>query len=521
MHIDIIDDLKTLTQLRSNWDAVYEADPDAQFFLSWDWLSKWFKSFSSPNGEWFILAAKPSADAPSYVAFFPLQLRTEMKKDGTFYNEVRMGGSEFADYTGILCLPEFEDRAIPAFADYLKRSNWTQLHLKNVYASKQRFRLFMKAFAASKFETETLDRQTTGDNLNCDLYPYVKLPGDWETYLAKKLSSNTRQKAKRFLKRVGEAGEFRVTHADAKTIKRDVNILLHFWKLKWGRRKGERLSSILSTNRIMLTNALEAGVLFMPVLWKGDRPLGALGILIDRKKKALHFLIAGRDETFNSPPPGFILHIYAIRWAIENGFTIYDFLQGNESYKYMYGCEERRITYTIVTTRNKQNLGGKLDPRSLSYVLERATELHKKGKLGVAERGYRQVLDAEPNHPLALYLLGQLMAAKQKHSDAEKFFKAFLVRQAGRAQGLAQARQDTRSARRHARRASELSESARARPGQSRRRASPHGAVTAPSALAARDGAQKLGRLSSTSSRRSLARRSLCSAGDRRRTRRD
>jgi CelD/BcsL family acetyltransferase involved in cellulose biosynthesis len=427
MHIDIIDDLKTFTQLRGNWDAIYEADADAQFFLTWEWLSKWFKSFTSPNSQWFILAAKPTADAASYVAFFPLQLRTEMKRDGTFYNEVRMGGAELADYTGFLCLPEFEDRAIPAFAEYLRHANWAQLHLKNIHASKHRMRLFMKPFAQSKFEVEVLNRYTKGDNLNCDLYPYVNLPGDFETYLAKKLSSNTRQKAKRFIKKVGDTGEFRVTHADASTIKRDVDMLLHFWRLKWGRHKGSRLAAILSTNRTMLMGAQEAGVLFMPVLWKGDRPLGALGILVDRRKKSLHFLIAGRDETFVSPPPGFILHIYAIRWAIENGFTVYDFLQGNEPYKYMFGCEERRITYMTVTTRNKQNLGGKLDARSLAYVLDRATELYKKGKLDQAERGYRQVLDVEPEHPLALYLLGQLMAAKQKHADAEKFFKAFLA----------------------------------------------------------------------------------------------
>lgn len=427
MHIDIINDLKTFTQLRRNWDAVYEADPDANFFLTWEWLSKWFKSFSSPNGEWFILAAKPTAADLSYVAFFPLQLRTEMKKDGTFYNEIRMGGAEFADYTGFLCLPEFQDRAIPAFADYLKHSNWTRLHLKNVHASTQRRRLFMKAFVQSKFTVKDVERYTKGDNLNCDIYPYVNLPGDWETYLAKKLSSNTRQKAKRFIKKVGDDKEFRITHADARTIKRDIDILLHFWKLKWGRRKGSRLAAILSTNRTMLTSSFESGVLFMPVIWKGDRPLGALGILIDRRKKSLHFLIAGRDESFNSPPPGFILHIYAIRWAIENGFTLYDFLQGNETYKYMFGSKERRINYTLVTTRNKQNLGGgKLDPRCIANVLERASEQHKKSKLDQAERGYRQVLEVEPENPLALYLLGQLMASKQQHADAEKFFKAFL-----------------------------------------------------------------------------------------------
>jgi hypothetical protein len=427
MHIDVIDKLEALMPLKENWEAVYAADPDCQFFLSWTWLSNWFKSFQSENRQWFILGAKTRPDAPSYVAFFPLQLRTEMKKDGTFYNEIKMGGADFADYAGFLCLPEHEDAAIPAFADCVKRLNWARLHLRSVYASKRRMRLFTKAFSQSKFASREIERIIASSRVDCSIFPYATLPSDFETYLNKQVSTNTRQKAKRFLKRLDQSDELRITLANQKTIGRDLNVLLHFWKLKWGREKGNRLDPIISTNRTMLTHCLHAGALFMPVLWKGTRPLGALGTLIDRDKKALLFLIAGRDETFNSPPPGFLLHAYSIRWAIENGFTTYDFLQGNERYKYMFGVQERIIKTVLVSTKTGRNLGGVLDSRCLSYVLERASEMHKKGKLAEAERAYRQALEAEPQNPLALYLLGQLMAAKHKHSDAEMYFKALLA----------------------------------------------------------------------------------------------
>src|SRR5262245_5479685 len=69
MFIDIIDNFEDLERLKPNWDAVYEADPEAQFFLSWTWLSQWLLA---ARPQWFVLAVKPTPDASSYVAFFPL-----------------------------------------------------------------------------------------------------------------------------------------------------------------------------------------------------------------------------------------------------------------------------------------------------------------------------------------------------------------------------------------------------------------------------------------------------------------
>ena len=78
VHIDIIETLPSLAKLEDNWNAVYDADDEAQIFLSWQWLSGWLSSIQGP---WFILAAKAgeAADLP-YVAFFPLRLQTTIEK---------------------------------------------------------------------------------------------------------------------------------------------------------------------------------------------------------------------------------------------------------------------------------------------------------------------------------------------------------------------------------------------------------------------------------------------------------
>jgi len=431
MKIDVIDNLDAFTKLKASWDAVYEADPESQIFLSWNWMWAWFRKIDS---KWSVMAAKPDAKS-AYVAFLPLQHRIEMKKDGTFYNELKMGGSEFADYTGFICDPSHQDEAAAAFADRLLEMSWMRLNFVNILASDKRFRLFMKAFERPKLAVENVRRFNKKTKIDSNIYPFVKLPGDWETYCAEKLSTNTRQKAKRFLKRLDESGEFRVTHATKATIDRDIDILLKFWETKWAAQKGKTLRGILSNNRMMLKHSLEVGAAFLPVLWAGDRPLAAHGTLMDTSKRSMHFLIGGRDETYNSPPPGFMLHAYSLRWSIQNGFKIFDFLQGNEDYKYMFGAEERLVKCVTISTKTKLNLGDKLDAYCLPEVLERTTALHKEGKLGEAAIGYRQIIEADPHHTGALYLFAQLEAVRANHAAAEKLFTAYLAEKPKAADG--------------------------------------------------------------------------------------
>jgi Tfp pilus assembly protein PilF len=241
------------------------------------------------------------------------------------------------------------------------------------------------------------------------------------------LSANTRQKIRRFLRQVESNDEFRITHANADTVERDLKILLKFWGTKWGPRKGERTNTIMRSNYEMLKRNSDVGALFLPVFWKGDTPLGALASLVDHQKRSFLFYIAGRDETFNAPPPGLILHAHSIRYAIQNGFRTYDFLRGNEPYKYSFGTEERRIVCTIVTTKNGRNPGDKLDTRTIPEALERATELHKSRHLTRAEQAYRQIIETDPQCADALYRLGQLKASTGSHGTAKRIFKSLVA----------------------------------------------------------------------------------------------
>jgi len=158
-----------------------------------------------------------------------------------------------------------------------------------------------------------------------------------------------------------------------------------------------------------------------------QRPVGALAILVDARKRSFLFFMGGRDATFDGPPAGTVLHAHSIRHAIRNGFVAYDFLRGNEAYKHSFGAEDRRITSFVLITKDRANLGARVDRRSLPFVLLTSMEHHRAGRSLEAECGFRQVLELAPDDADALYGLGRILAKKGEHAAAIGLFRTLLA----------------------------------------------------------------------------------------------
>jgi CelD/BcsL family acetyltransferase involved in cellulose biosynthesis len=339
------------------------------------------------------------------------------KKRG-FFNELYLAGGGISDHAGVLAHPDFEAAAIAAFTDHLRRKlNWAKLTLANLWMSDRRRRLFLSAFDELRFvhkDIQYIDRVTKTDNSVC---PSIALPSDWDAYLAS-LSANNRQKIRRWLRKVEACEDYDITLADAETYTRDIDVLLGLWNTKWARRKGARAQDIVQSTRAMLNRCAQNGTLFLPVFRHGGRPVAALAILVDHTKKAMLFLITGRDMTYDEAPAGYLLHAFSIRHAIAQGFATYEFLRGDEPYKYLFASQERRLKACFVATKSGRNLGGVLDPRGLEAMHAMVLKLEKKNEIAAAERAYRQILAMRPDDALTLYRLGRLLATRGDHAEA-------------------------------------------------------------------------------------------------------
>ncbi|HIK30419.1 MAG TPA: GNAT family N-acetyltransferase [Oscillatoriales cyanobacterium M59_W2019_021] len=422
MQIEIINNFEKLKQLRADWDAVYNADPVANFFLSWVWLSGWFAILSD---RWFVLAAR-SDDDSTYIAFFPLIFRKEQEENKGIYHELCMGGNSMADYTGIICIPGYEEKVIFAFSHYIeKQINWSIFHLENILDTDPRMALLINHFSGNKFERQRW-RISNKDDVDNYICPYIHLPETWDDYLYNVLTLKMRRNIRRFIRTVENSDDFQIIQTTADNLDRHIEVLIRLWKLRWQDKKGDKCSQITEFLNKILRYCFANNCLYFPVLYQGDLPIGAIASWMDYEKKSILFYVTARDDRFNNPAPGIILNAYGIKYAIENGFKTYDFLRGNEPYKFSFGAKERLIKHIVIKRKvlNSQKSDCDLDP--ITEALQQAIQHHQSDRLAEAEQGYLQILEKQPQHLQALQHLGALMQQKEDYQSAEKYFKIAL-----------------------------------------------------------------------------------------------
>ena len=58
---------------------------------------------------------------------------------------------------------------------------------------------------------------------------------------------------------------------------------------------------------------------------------------------------SGVNRQLNEYSPGWVLLGYLLRWANENGYTEFDFMRGDEEYKYRFGATDRTVERVIIS----------------------------------------------------------------------------------------------------------------------------------------------------------------------------
>jgi CelD/BcsL family acetyltransferase involved in cellulose biosynthesis len=183
--------------------------------------------------------------------------------------------------------------------------------------------------------------------------PYVALPQRWDDYLAA-LSSDHRYQAKRSLRDfdrwAGTSGKVVVvrTYED---LHRGKAILHALHEQRWqaAGQAGVFASQLFrSFHNMLMPMLLDRGELDLRWLLANGQPV-AVSYSIVRDNR-LFFYQGGRaTDVPKGVRPGIVLHLHAIRAAIEAGRLEYDFLGGDTRYKRVLATATRPLTELRVT----------------------------------------------------------------------------------------------------------------------------------------------------------------------------
>lgn len=351
-----------------DWRRIAHASDVATVFQTWEWNAAWWQH----NGRGRRLWAMAFSDSGQTVGLAALCLPPLVAPFRTA-QWVGTGGSDYGD---LLALPRREAAVAQAFEDALRnrRNRWDYVALAQVRPG---------AVAESLIEHAAVEAWPG------ETCPYLALPGDWETFrkgLNKKLRSNVGYYARALEKQF--TVEYRT--ATPETFASDMAAFYELHQKRWRRRFMPGAFASRQARAFHETAArqlLEADILRLHTLTLDETVRGALYCF--QKGKRCYYYLGGFEPELARLSLGTVLTAHAIRYAIErDGATEFDFLRGDEPYKYKWGAQDR-FNRTLSLTRPgfvRPRLLRRLGQTSLDWEMRAKHYMHQKHGAGKRER---------------------------------------------------------------------------------------------------------------------------------------
>ena len=372
---------------RRTWDRLAAATPAATPFSRWTFHRAWWDAYGVTAHEQYLacLAATPGVatsadlfDDPEAVrGIVPLMHRHEVEPGdadtatvlrrrtllGTSVRPdakaVFMAASYHADYATLLCAPEDVDSVADAFAlscceaatPSAEKQAWDVIDLRRLRGDDPALPALEAAFRRHADDHGWNVRVEQEDV--CPVLALPDLRGDegWEAYLAR-LDRKARHEIRRKIRRAQEVGDisFSLAPLDAGSV--DQFIALH--QARWGdeglfphTEGGER--SRLFIHRLAELEAADRddAQLQLGQVRVGDRLIFATVAFDDGT--TTYFYNAGMDPTARELSPGVTGTAAYLRDRIDAGRRRFDFLRGDEPYKYEWGAENEPVHRVLIT----------------------------------------------------------------------------------------------------------------------------------------------------------------------------
>jgi CelD/BcsL family acetyltransferase involved in cellulose biosynthesis len=333
MHIIVVRTCEALNQLADEWNTLLDSSASHVPFLRHEFISTWWQTLGGgewPAGEIYVLLGQDENKKLVGIAPFFLTLNQTGEKV-----LMLLGSIEIADYLDLIARPEDLPAFIEAVMDFLdseQSPDWRVLDLYNLLEN------------SPSLPAILISANRRG--LNCSVEqlqhcPYISLPGDWETYLAgihKKQRHEIRRKMRRLETQELPYRWYFVTHESTLDAEIDAFIAL----MAQDAEKERFLTDVMRSQlQASIHAAFKAGWLQLAfVEIDGQKAAGYLNFDFGN-----HIWVynSGLNYALGELSPGWVLLGYLLQWAIENGRSAFDFMRGDEDYKYRFGATDRHI----------------------------------------------------------------------------------------------------------------------------------------------------------------------------------
>jgi CelD/BcsL family acetyltransferase involved in cellulose biosynthesis len=332
MIVERIQSAEEFFQLRDEWKVLLEGSRSSCVFLTHEWLSTWWKHLREDR-QLLLLAARENG---RLIGVMPLAMRPpQYARMIPRILEFISSGIIGSDYLDAITLQGHETEILRGFSHELCRMGlmlqFTQLRRDG-------------CVVAALPEILRRDRWTASET-TINVCPFIDLANhSWESYLAT-LGSSHRYNFNRRLRALSKSFNLRfetIQSRDRADSALDVVIDLH--RKRWDSRGNSEAfptAPIIEFHREFVELAAERGWLRLRILFLDDRPAAA--IYGFRFGPTFYFYQSGFDPAYSKHSIGLVTMGLSIKAALEEGASEYDFLHGDEEYKFHWARSKREL----------------------------------------------------------------------------------------------------------------------------------------------------------------------------------
>jgi CelD/BcsL family acetyltransferase involved in cellulose biosynthesis len=333
--------VEILETLRSEWQMLFRT-ADASPFLSCEWIAAWHQWFGR-NVVPYVLCARSDNKLVGLLALGEEKRCLPLLPIGVqrlFFLGEDAGG---ADYLDVLSLPGYEREAASAIFDHLAyHGTFDVLDLDSMATDSPSLPLLMQ-----RFDTKKGFHYRLTPRFVC---PQVKFEFDWADILKQSRRANNFKRRLQQLRKHKGFEYKTITHPEEIGVAFERFLVLH--EARWDGKGGSSATGHevrRAFHRDVVNRLAHAGLIRFDELWlEGACRASIYGI---DDGHYYYFYNSGYDPDWKSISPGMVLLGLSLEAAVKRGIKVYDFLRGEENYKFDW-ANSRRETVCVHVSRS-------------------------------------------------------------------------------------------------------------------------------------------------------------------------
>ena len=316
--------ITSFDQIRPQWQQLLGRSVVNNLYITPVWQELWWSSFQDGRS----LAGFYLTDAGG-----DLTAIASLSRSGDHYSLV--GNSDTFDYNDFIVAPGVEDTFYPTLLDTISADGGHQLDLHSISEDSPTLAI-LPELARQRGCTVAVSEE--------DVAPRLMLPPTWDDYLSG-LTKKDRHELRRKLRRLEAHDNWRwYCVSDPAEAANRVDTFLDLM-----RSSDPAKAEFLSPDREAFFREIIAATAAEDVLrlffLEMDDQVVAASLCLDYDGIRMLYN-SGHDPEYRYYSVGLLLHSYCLRDALERGYRYFDFLRGNEPYKYRLGGIDHHL-YSI------------------------------------------------------------------------------------------------------------------------------------------------------------------------------